>query len=218
MKILFKYPTRERPSKFLNTLKLYRSMLSRKFEYEWIFSCDNDDNSMKNPAIIKMISELPNSKIFFSDNKTKVQAINADMKDAQFDILVLVSDDMLPNMRNFDGIIVENMLKNYPDLDGVLHFNDGNHGEKLNTLSIMGKKYYDRFGYIYHPAYTSLWCDNEFMDVSRSLNKATYIDRVIIKHAWATYVGKDKLFFKNESFFNADKKVFEERKAKGFPK
>jgi hypothetical protein len=216
MKILFKYPTRERPKKFIATLQLYLSMLSNKYEYEWIFSCDNDDKSMRDPAILKIIAGLPHSKICFGDNKTKVQAINADMKDVQFDIVVLVSDDMLPNIKNFDEIIVENMLKNYPDLDGVLHFNDGIQGSGLNTLCILGKKYYDRFGYIYHPSYKSLWCDNEFMDVSRGLNRATYIDQIIIKHVWASYTGEDTLFRKNNSFFDADKSNFERRRNNQF--
>jgi hypothetical protein len=64
----------------------------------------------------------------------------------------------------------------------VLWFNDGYQGDKLNTLCILGKKYYDRFGYIYHPEYKSVWCDNEFMDIANILEKQTYFSYVIIRH------------------------------------
>jgi hypothetical protein len=40
------------------------------------------------------------------------------------------------------------MTKLYPDTDGVLWFNEGYLGMQNNTLSIMGKKYYDRFRFI----------------------------------------------------------------------
>ena len=54
--------------------------------------------------------------------------------------------------------------------------------DRLNTLCILGKKYYDRFGYIYNPEYISVWSDNEFMDVGNILEKQTYFDEVIIQH------------------------------------
>ena len=66
------------------------------------------------------------------------------------------------------------MTELYPNTDGVLWFNDGNQGNRLNTLCILGKKYYERFNYIYHPDYTSLWADNEFMDVANLLNKQIF--------------------------------------------
>jgi hypothetical protein len=74
------------------------------------------------------------------------------------------------------------MTEHYPDTDGVLWFNDGYQGNRLNTLCILGKKYYDRFNYIYHPDYISVWCDNEFMDVANLLGKQIYFDDIIIRH------------------------------------
>ena len=89
---------------------------------------------------------------------------------------------MIPVVKGYDTIIKNNMSKLYPDTDGVLWFNDGYQGNKLNTLCILGKKYYDRFGYIYNPEYISVWSDNEFMDVGNILGKQTYFDEVIIQH------------------------------------
>ena len=69
------------------------------------------------------------------------------------------------------------MSFNYPDTDGVLWFNDGFQGNRLNTLCILGKKYYERFNYIYHPDYISLYCDEEQTNVARNMNKM--VDLVI---------------------------------------
>jgi hypothetical protein len=121
---------------------------------------------------------------------------------------------MIPSIRGYDQIIRDKMRTHYPDTDGVLHFNDGVRGKNLNTLCILGKKYYDRFGYIYHPSYKSLWCDNEFTDVSNSLNKSTYIETVIIRHEhplW-TKTGYDDLYKHNDTYDTQDKANYNIRK------
>lgn len=69
---------------------------------------------------------------------------------------------MIPCQKGYDNIIAVNMNKYFPNMDGALHFNDGRVGNSLFTLSIMGKKLYDQFGYIYHPDYKYTYCDNEF--------------------------------------------------------
>jgi hypothetical protein len=46
---------------------------------------------------------------------------------------------------NLEDEIANEMAKNFPDFDGVLHFNDGYKGRELNTLVVEGRKYFDRF-------------------------------------------------------------------------
>ena len=109
------------------------------------------------------------------------------------------------------------MEKNFSDTDGVLWFADGNRKD-LNTLSILGKKYYDRFGYIYNPEYKSTWCDNEFTDVANILKKQVFIDRVIIKHEhpdWG-FGGRDNIHNLNSSNENYDKSVYLKNKSVNF--
>jgi hypothetical protein len=89
---------------------------------------------------------------------------------------------MIPEVEGYDLIIQNEMKKNFPDLDGVIWFSDGYQKNKLNTLVIVGKRYYDRFGYLYHPDYVSFYCDNEFMQVAFLLGKQVYDNRVIIRH------------------------------------
>ena len=202
VEFLFKFPTKSRPVKFKNTLEKYYSFLSNKYSYKFVITMNNNDGTMDNRSMINYLESKPNLDFYYERIMSKVQAINANIdKYNDFNIICLLSDDMIPVVPGFDEIIFENMLKYSKDFDIALHFNDGRVGQKLNTLSIMGKKLYDYFGYIYHPDYTSLWCDNEFHDVTYAMNKAVYIDQVIIKHEWIKYTGRDMLNVENEKFY-----------------
>jgi hypothetical protein len=110
------------------------------------------------------------------------------------------------------------MNANYPDTDGILFFNDGFKGQELNTLCILGKKYYERFNYIYYPEYKSTWCDNEFMLVGNQLRKQKYFPMVIIKHEhpdWG-YGKRDVIHNKNHSDLSFDMNLFKDRQSKNF--
>ena len=125
---------------------------------------------------------------------------------------------MIPQEQGYDTIIKQSFNKFFPDTDGVLWFNDGYQGSNLNTLCILGKKYYDRFGYIYNPTYVSLWCDTEFTEVSKLLKKVKYIPHIIIKHEHPVWLGEkwDDLQVKNDSFNNFDRINYEKRKKNNF--
>lgn len=217
MKLLIKFPTRNRPNKFLKVLDKYISYLDDK-STKILVSCDLDDTTMNDDLIKEVLSQYDNVSLVYSDNKSKIEAINANLDNVEFDIVLLASDDMVPIIKGFDTIIKNKMKENYPDTDGVLWFNDGYQGNKLNTLCILGKKYYDRFGYIYNPEYVSVWSDNEFMDVGNILNKQTYFDEVIIQHQhpdWG-FGERDVIHTNNSINESKDRQTYNRRKEKNF--
>jgi len=217
MKLTIKFPTRNRPSKFLYALTKYINMLDDKTT-EIIITCDNDDESMKEEYVSAFCAQFPNLKLYFGDSKSKIDAVNANLENTDCDIILLASDDMIPIVNGFDTIIKTKMIEHYPDTDGVLWFNDGYQANKLNTLCILGKKYYDRFGYIYYPNYKSCFCDNEFMDVANILKKQTYFNDVIIQHQhpdWG-YGKKDDIHKLNLINFNFDNALYKRRKILNF--
>jgi len=217
MKLLIKFPTRNRPNKFFNVLEKYISLLDDKTT-QIIVSCDIDDASMNEDYVKELIATYPNVQLYYGNNTSKINAINANLENIEFDIVLLASDDMIPKIKGYDTIIKNMMEKHYPDTDGVLWFNDGYQGDKLNTLSIMGKKYYDRFGYIYNPEYISVWCDNEFMDIANILGKQTYFNEVIIQHEhpdWG-YGARDVIHSLNANNEAHDRLLYQTRKTKNF--
>lgn len=218
MKLLIKFPTRSRPEKFFSVLDKYYNLLDELSTTRFIISCDVDDLTMNCESVINKLKEYKNLEFYFSENKNKIEAINANMNDEDYDIILLASDDMIPQEKGYDTIIKQTFKKFFPDTDGVLWFNDGYQGQRLNTLCILGKKYYNRFGYIYNPTYVSLWCDTEFTDVSKILNRVKYIPHVIIKHEHPVWLGEkwDELQVKNDSFNNIDQINYENRKKHNF--
>lgn len=219
MKILVKFPTRGRPEKFAKTLKLYQDMRGTDLVH-FLITIDADDASMNNRRIIESLQQWGNLTVQINSQRGKIAAINygLDGFHQDYDIIVLASDDMIPQVHGWDKVIMDDMAKHYPDGDGVLWYNDGYVGKRLNTLCILGTKYFRRFGYIYHPAYLALWCDNEFMDVANHLHKQTYFDTVIIKHEHPMNAGtrQDEMNKRDNSLYYVDKSTYERRKSKGF--
>ena len=216
MKLLIKFPTRGRKDKFFSTLDKYYEYCKNIDNMDFLISLDEDDNEMNNTEVLKKLSNYKNIKVVIGLSKSKIDAVNRDLNNynKHWDVVLLASDDMVPQIKGYDNIIRDNMMFNYVDTDGILFFNDGFQGNKLNTLCILGKKYYERFNYIYHPDYKSCWSDNEFMVVGNILKRQSYIDQVIIRHEhpdWG-YGKNDFVHQKNVSDFNYDLNVYNTRK------
>jgi len=219
MKILVKFPTRGRKNKFFNTLKKYHNLCGNINNLKFLISIDTDDSEMNNLDTLEIIKTFKNTEVIIGDSKSKIDAVNRDIiLDDSWDIILLASDDMIPQVKGYDTIIIEKMMSTYSDTDGVLWFNDGFQETRLNTLCILGKKYYERFNYIYYPEYKSTWCDNEFMVVANMLDKQTYFHQVIIKHEhpdWG-YGMMDVIHKKNHEDLVFDKNLYSERKKNNF--
>jgi hypothetical protein len=173
---------------------------------------------MHDPNVEYHITKLPVAwvKIFYSDNTSKIQAVNADMDkvDWNWDIVILVSDDMIPKVKGYDDRIREKMPTS---TDGIVWINDGTQEHVLNTLSILGRTMYNSFGYIYHPSYKSFFCDTEFSDLCKGIltSKCSYIDEVLIKHEHpgTGFPQKhDSLYQRNQQYWIEDMKTYISRK------
>ena len=219
MKLLIKFPTRNRKNKFFKVLRQYQNMCEDLDNTYFLITLDNDDESMNPSDVEDIFNTFKNIKVVYGTSNSKIHAVNRDIELVNdWDIVLLASDDMTPKVKGYDNIIRNKMKEFYSDTDGILWFNDGHMGNKLNTLCILGKKYYDRFGYIYHPEYKSVWSDNEFMLVGNLLGKQTYFEQVIIEHEhpdWG-YGSRDEIHQNNSKNENQDKLLFTKRKDNNF--
>lgn len=219
MFIVSKFPSRGRPEKLKNVLRKYVDMAADMNRMFFMVTLDSDDPTVTIDLIESLLAIHPNIRVTVGISGTKVKAINRDMETApQFDILLLASDDMIPITYGYDNIIRHNMHKYYSNTDGVLWFNDGHQRDGLNTLVIMGKKYYNRFGYIYNPLYRTAWCDNEFTEVANILKKQTYFDQVIIEHQHPIHglAERDQTYIKNDIGGDEDTELYRQRKSNRF--
>lgn len=217
MQILVKFPSRERPHKFFLCIKKYIDNQTTN-DVRYLITLDKDDSLLLNYTNYceSLKSQGVNIDYMVGESTGKIHAVNRDMENSgDWDIVVLGSDDMQSQTEGWDNILINEMTEHYPDTDGVLYHKDG--FTQLNTMCILGRKYFERFGYIYHPSYKSLWCDNDFMEVSRILNKETVFETVLFRHEHFSNSGqfshtKDMLMKKNESFYYEDEATFKRRK------
>lgn len=212
MRILLKCPTRGRREKFLSTIRKWVEFADQPSLLGILVSADVDDVSMKEMTEAHL-PDVPWKKVCFSGNKTKIEACNANMEsvDWPWDIVVLVSDDMIPQVKGYDTQIRAAM----PSLDHVVWIYDGHQNANLNTLNIFGRVRYQQWGYLYHPEYKSLFCDNEVTDWCRAnQSKCTIIPHVLIRHIHplTSNVQSDALYDRNQKYLNEDMKTYERRK------
>ena len=230
MNILVQFPTLARKKRFLECLRLYVGKVSGKHHLTFNINCDLDDLTMNNADTINEIKEIFDGQSVCFDNMhfdrdtTKISAINDHINIEEFDVVICASDDMIPYVDGWDHKIATAMQDNYPDTDGCVSFSDGRDVGNLITFSIMGRKLYERFGYIYHPDYKGLYCDNEFTDEVNRLGKVTYIDEEIIGHEHYAEDGNrnsgkiDYAARKTLHFSGRDGIMYEKRKELGFPR
>jgi len=227
MQFLMKFPIAKRVQPFFYCLDLWLNKASGNHPMRWVISMDRGDPQLDTPAIRKRLREEyigqrgVDMQFFYNDGiRDKIDAVNANRKaEGEFEIGVLVSDDMHPVTDGYDEVIVQDMQKFYPDLFGALNYADGitKPHQKCCMLTIAGKPLLDWLGDWYYPGYKSVYADNELTHVCRDqLGVMQEIHRVIVKH---NHGGdkRDPLAKQNAAYNNHDARMFKRRMARGFP-
>jgi len=216
-KILLSLATRSRPHRALKIINDYMKHIVDLENFHMNVCCDVDDITMNNDHVRLILNSHKNLSYFFDENKTKLDAVNAHIGESDWDIVIGIQDDLQPKIVGFDNIIREEMENAFnPDLDGVLFLFDGN--LQLCSTPCMGRKFYDRFGYLNFPKYKSMFADNELTEVATRLGKLKKINDVLLIHNHPTKGNTpwDKLYEHNQSFWDEDQKLFNHRKKNNF--
>lgn len=212
MRFLLKYASRSRPALFQKRVRNWQSTASGKHQLAWLCSFDRDDPAMNNPVIHAWCNSQGIAH-FYGQSRNKVQAINADMDQApaQWDVVVMVSDDMAVIARGWDEVVAQDFHKHFPDLNGALWYLDGRRTD-LCTLSILGRPVYRELGYLYCPEYYTSYCDNDFQAVMEHSGRMRKIDVPLFRHEWRQE-NNDALMTRNEGreWYAHDKAVFDRR-------
>lgn len=219
MKILVKYTSRSRPGPFLEGLKSITNLSADKNLYTVLITLDEDDPTMNNDEVRNMINQHPNTLFIYGKSESKIHAINRDLEQvSDWDILVNFSDDMRFIAHGWDTLIRDGFRINAPDLDGWLHYPDSTAKNMLATMSIIGRKYFERDGYIYHPSYLSLWSDNEEMLKAQKRGKYHYMGIQIYDHLHPAYgLSEWDIQYKiQQNYWGVDEENFKKRAARNF--
>lgn len=215
--ILLNFASRSRPDKFFKTIDNIIKNVSDLNSIKIVATIDDDDRAMNTADCLNkldVLSKSINFEVCWGKSLNKIDAINRGVPKDGWDILVNVSDDMEFIKYGFDEVLRNEFNGNF---DLCLHYPDGNTKEII-TMSILGKHYYDRFNYVYHPDYVSLWADNEQTEVAKILGKYRYCDVQIFSHNHPAF-GKaptDQQYIHTESYYYIDKDTYDVRKFNKF--
>lgn len=225
MKILVKFPTRSRPVRFFRSLATIYDLAHDPDNIFVLVTADVDDITMNNDALKKQIKQYSgrNLAVIYGNSKSKIEAVNRDIDllskefpaAANWDIIMVMSDDMRFTVLGWDEIVRIEMQRNFPQGDGYLHFKEKDTKEILNVMEIMDRRYYERFGFIYHPSYMSLWADNEKTELAKMLGRYKYIDFEIFNHDNPAYgyLERDTLFDAQQELWGVDEQNYHYRKS-----
>ena len=183
--------------------------------YLILVSIDDDDASMHAENMREFYAAYPKLNVCSGPHETKIAAINRDMDQAgDWDILVNMSDDFFFVQPGWDNVIRQRIKDIWNgSLDCYLHFDDGYTHDQLCTMSIIGREYYNRDGYIYHPAYKSFSCDAESFYVAMMRGRYGYFNEVLAKHQHPANspAPNDETYRVNSLHTDHDVKVYFER-------
>jgi hypothetical protein len=219
--LLIKFPSRERPEQLCKALDLYVRLLDEPQNVRFMFTFDSDDPSL--PKYLEYVKAVTLGKgisyeISVDKSSSKVHAINRDMEaSGEWEFLLLASDDMLPEVQGYDTRIRQ---ARSPCMPVAIWLNAGDQ-PRIATLMAMERPYFDAFGYIYHPEYLSLWCDNEWTEVAQQTGCVVKIEEVLIRNVspdWGGKAPRDALYRRNNRLHDIDHKTYLRRKAADFPK
>lgn len=215
MKISIIHPSKGRPEIALKTAKNW--FLKADLPFEYILSLDSD--GLKGYEIFKdfLIENkrgicINKGYIVFRDNKSAIEAINYASINSKGDIIIVISDDF-DCPEHWDTLLLK-ALEGKKDF--IVKTQDGLQ-KTLITLPIMDRTYYDRFGYIYHPDYKHMHCDEEMTIVGHMLGRIITLDLLFPHNHYTTgKFKKDAISLKNDSTWGHGQATLDRRAKNNF--
>lgn len=175
--------------------------------------------------------------VYGADRTNKIGAFNRDIDKAvtDWDILVIGQDD-LQVMPHWDKIIRDafadqNLDKaiwfdcesddlfnhpSLPHLKGLVKGSDKFLQRFICMHPVMGRKLYERIGYVYSPIYENFFCDDEYTRVLQVNKRIHYVKQTPYLHLHPSYPGgageADQVYKDSARTFLKDKATFFKRK------
>lgn len=148
-----------------------------------------------------------------------VEAVNRVAAETTGDVIIVAADDVVPS-QGYDLKILSSFEKHFPKFDGVLKANDLIHAisEPSNTHPVIGRKYYEKFGYVYYPAYFAMYADTDFAYTSLLTQRVVPVPTLILEH-WHHTAGKTPRDFTHEKplgHTECGERIFNQRQKEGF--
>jgi len=164
MRISLIHPSRSRATKAIEIAKKWIHEAGEPVDY--ILSIDSDD-----PEKALYYHLFLGRRIILKENRSAIDAINNAAKESTGDILIVMSDDFDCPSQWATSLL--HLVEGRTDWIAKTH--DGIQ-RWIITLPIMDRVYYNRFGYVYHPDFSHMFCDTEMSAVADLLGRRINLD------------------------------------------
>lgn len=203
MKISIIHATR-RGAQAWNAINMWLWDASHKTPIEYILSVDSDDTYNYNFSGVLDFKEF---KVIRNKNRSAVDAFNNGAKVVTGDLFICISDDMAC----FDGWDISLLKEVSGKSDFYLKVQDGIQ-PTLVTLPIFDRLYYNRFNYVWNPAYRHMHCDQEATAVAIMTGHYIKSDLLFPHNHYSTgKFKKDAISRRNDSTWQQGERLFNER-------
>ncbi len=156
VKISLVHPSRGRVERAEAAAQEWASRARGPHAREHLLSVDDDDPAL---AGYRALAERAHLTLLSGPNRTMVEAVNRAAALASGDLIVVVSDDFgCP-----EGW--DDLLAGVARPGSAVFVHDAIAG-RIMTLPVLTRAFYERVGHVYHPAYLSLWADDELTAVA----------------------------------------------------
>lgn len=209
------HPSRGRAAKSWNTT---REWIDRAgCETELIVSIDATDPQKE--AYMIQYTGKDHTKVLVNDNDCVVQAANHAAAASKGSVLVYLSDDFkCPVMwgKSILELTSEFQERWLLKVDDCLQ----RYEVDVLTIPIMDRALYQDLGYFFHPAYKSMFCDQDLFYTCKNMH--VIVDAPQFKFPHEHYCNgkakKDETYERSDLNWNSGKELYNKRKRQNFPR
>jgi|APTNR8051073442_1049403.scaffolds.fasta_scaffold00075_25 hypothetical protein len=210
--LLIKIPSRERPGQLQRLVQELDRLCERPSDTSILITADEDQRSTYEPLLKSFKALRIPVRMLFGTRRTKIEAVNRDLhRSSGWDIVAVVSDDMKPVVVGYDQVIRKYMRTHFPKGDGCLWFHDG-YQDRVCTMPVMDRIYYDRDLNIYDPRFDSYYADDAQTELALARGRMRKIGECLFRHehcCWNSSVPNDALYRHNRSAKERDRLLYQ---------
>ena len=210
--------TSVRPQCIAGVVALWDSCASARAEIEWVIAVDAGDEASL-AAARSVQSRFPVKVVVNSGSKDCVSGWNAACAATSGKVIIAVADDFLPPSE-WDTGLLDLSPEGWIDGEHAVHVEDG-YVHNLMVLPIVTRQRYARFGYLYYPKYSSLFCDTELTEVAYRDGVVIAAKHLLFEHRHPDCGKRERDAVDREHAsqerWNMGEMLFNYRRACGFP-
>ena len=159
MRISLIHASRQRVARAEEALLEWTSKRSNLHDIEYILSVDADDPALRG---YRALAARHGVALIVGPNRTVVEAVNRGASASNGNLLVNSADDF--GCPEGWDLALADLAGDRRDI--AIFVSDG-YENRLMTLQIIGRDFYARLGHLFHPAYRSMFADDDLTDVAR---------------------------------------------------